>query len=506
MFNFRRLKRNIFHNYQLYIKHIYSFSLILSFVISLITHIFKLEDTSIYPILLTIYSILLIIVAIKIGLYLYRKVHLLLRFAFLGLSVFLIFNSDKLTEPDNIITNFISDILNLTIFTAILLIVIVFIDFINDFFKWFKTVTNKRNKFILLFKLCTFIFIIGTCVYTIQSIKSINKRLDTIEYRFGGSKKIACSEKESINKLKKSIVRIVGGESEGSGFAIKESLIMTNFHVIEFEPSPKVVFPDNTFETAEIKYADKQADLAILAIKRPMKAVVWGDSDGLELTEELIALGYPFGGTLIGDISVNTGKMSAKRLSKDDGMDYIQIDGTLNPGVSGGPLINVCGEVVGVNTAGTAGLGIAISSKSAQDKWLSMLSNEDPLKDVKRIVFEPNKSPLDAVSSFYNYLKIRKMQEAYNLLSDNFLKGGDFEHWKIGYESLLDTTVIIIENDPKRENVVSVKLSTKDLIDDEIVYKYFEGWWEVKKVDGNLKLWQPKIKEVENPSWLWFWE
>jgi|GEM_PF-901685 len=501
------LKRHNRARLQLLKKYLFRISLVIAFAISLVVHIFKLEETGSYSYLLALYLFLLIIIGAEIGLHLYRKVRLLLRFIFMGLWLSMILMDNWPGGSENVLSNFINDLVNIFLFTGILLVVIAVVDFAWDIIKWFRALQNKKGTLIGVGKFIVALFLIGTAIYTVWSINTINKRLSTIEMRFGGSSKVACNEKDAIARLKHSVVRVVGGLSEGSGFVISEDgLIITNFHVIEFEPSPKVVFPDNTFETAEIKYADKQADLAILSIKRPMKAIVWGDSDGLELTEELIALGYPFGGNLIGDISVNTGRMAARRVSREDGIEYIQIDGTLNPGVSGGPLINVCGEVIGVNTSGTAGLGLAISAKSAQSKWTQMLSNDDPLKDVKRIVFEPNKSPLDAVSSFYNYLKIRKMQEAYSLLSDNFLENGSFENWRIGYESLLDTTVIKIEDDPERENVVNVKLSTKDLIDDEIVYKYFEGWWEVREIDGKLKLWQPKITEVEKPGWLWFYK
>lgn len=507
MRGFYRTRRSILHSFQKNKRRLALISFLGAFLISFFVFVLKLENRTVFLPFAVIYIILLTIVGTIIGLFLYRKVHLLLRFLFLGFAVYLVFSYEKFTVNKNIASNFITDIANLAAISAILLIIITILDFLRDFFRWFKAYPNKKDLFFNTGKTAIIIFILSAITYTILSIKNINRRLDTIEQRFGGRDKVVCNEKQSIEKLKDSIVRIVGGEAEGSGFVIKENgLILTNFHVIEFEPSPKVVFPDNTFETATIKYADKQADLAILEIKRPMKAIVWGDSDGLELTEELIALGYPFGGNLIGDISVNTGRMAARRYSKEDGIEYIQIDGTLNQGVSGGPLINVCGQVIGVNTAGTAGLGLAISAKSAQDKWLQMLSNDDPLKDIEKIVFEPNKSPLDAVSSFYNYLKIRKMKEAYELLSNNFLKDGSFDNWKIGYESLLDTTVINIKDDPERKNVVNVKLSTKDLIDDEIVYKYFEGWWEVREINGKLKLWQPKIKEVENPSWFWFYE
>lgn len=105
-------------------------------------------------------------------------------------------------------------------------------------------------------------------VYAGSKIDSLSKRLERIETRFGGQEKIGCNEKDSIEKVRQSVVRIIGGESEGSGFAIKDGgIILTNFHVIEFEPSPKVILPDNTFQTAEILMADKNVDLANVRLK-----------------------------------------------------------------------------------------------------------------------------------------------------------------------------------------------------------------------------------------------
>jgi hypothetical protein len=166
-------------------------------------------------------------------------------------------------------------------------------------------------------------------------------------------------------------------------------------------------------------------------------------------------------------------------------------------------MINICGEVVGVNTAGVAGLGLAITSETIRQKWLDLAVSKDSLKDIKKIVFEPEKGPLEAVTAFYNYIKIRKMTEAFGLLSDNFKKGYGFDHWKKGYEPNLDTSVIKVEQDKEKENFVNVKLSTKDLIDEEIVTKFFEGFWEVRKIDGKWLLWDPEIKKVE-PDWTWF--
>ena len=363
------------------------------------------------------------------------------------------------------------------------------------------------KKFTLLVRLLIFIALIVGVAYSFNRINAIDKRLERIEAKLGGSKRITCNEKESIEKVRQSIVRIIGGESEGSGFAIKSGgLILTNFHVIEFEPSPKVVLPDNTFQTAEVVMADKNADLAIVKIDKDLPTISWGNPQELDPAEELLAIGFPLGGQLSGEASVNKGSLSGRRRSKDVGVEYLQTDATLTPGVSGGAMINVCGEVVGINTAGLSGLGLAISADSIKQKWLEMATAKDSLKDVQRITFDPGKSPLEVVRAFYNYLKARKLEKAFDLLSDNFKKGYDFNYWKKGYEPLLDTTVIKIEEDKNDKDRVKIKLSTKDLVDDEIVYKYFEGFWDVKNFDGKWLLWDPEIKEVKDPDFLWLYE
>ena len=135
-----------------------------------------------------------------------------------------------------------------------------------------------------------------------------------------------------------------------------------------------------------------------------------------------------------------------------------------------------------------------------------MLASQEPLKDIQQIVFEPDKSPLDAVKAFYNYIKLRKLDKAFTLLGEKFAGDMTFENWKKGYAPNMDTSLLKIENDPVKENTVIIKLITRDLVGDEIIDKYFEGSWEVKEVEGHLKLWWPDIKEVKDPDWLWFYK
>lgn len=348
--------------------------------------------------------------------------------------------------------------------------------------------------------------VVGSTWVGYRKYTELQQRLTRIENKLGGTAKINCNDKDTINKVRKSVVRVVGGYSEGSGFAVKSNVILTNFHVIEFEPSPKIIFPDNSFETGEIFMADKTADLAFIKIKRSLTPITWGKPSELEPAEELLAIGFPLGGELTGEASVNKGSLAGRRTDKTAGVVYLQTDATLTPGVSGGPMVNGCGEVEGINTMGMTGIGLGISADSIQDKWLSIVATDDWKKDVQEISFNPDASPTETVKAFYNYLKLRQLDKAFALLSNNFTKGYNFDQWKKGYAPLLDTSVLKIIPDPKITDRVLIKLSTKDLVGDEILYKYFEGYWDVKTIDGHLLLWQPSIKEVTNPDYMWYYD
>ncbi|MBN2120274.1 MAG: trypsin-like peptidase domain-containing protein [Candidatus Omnitrophica bacterium] len=357
------------------------------------------------------------------------------------------------------------------------------------------------------FKIFLAIFLVGIFVYMGYEISGLSNRIQRIENKLGGPKKISCNEKDTVQRVRQSVVRVIGGEGEGSGFAINnDGFILTNFHVIDSEPAPKIILPDNTFETGEVIMADKDADLAVIKIKKDLPVLKFASLSSICPAEELLAIGYPLGGELSGESFVVRGAFSRTSKDKQNGVQYLLTDMTMVSGISGGPMVNICGEVVGINTAGLVlgGMGIAVSSDSILEKYQKMSASEEPLKDVKKMTFEPNKNPLEAVRCFYNYLKVRKMEKAFELLSDNFVMGYSFDHWVRGYRPMLDTSVIIIKSDKEIPNRILVKLSTKDLIEDEIVYKYFEGHWDVRQIEGKWLLWAPKIREVKDLEKEWF--
>jgi len=351
------------------------------------------------------------------------------------------------------------------------------------------------------------IFFVTTLMHTSKEISKLSDRVERIEIKLGGSREIDCNGRDTVEKVRRSVVRVVGGEGEGSGFAFKKGgFILTNFHVIEFEPSPKIIFSDNTFETAQVIMADKDSDLAVIRIERDLPELSFARLNEVSPAEEVLAIGYPLGGALPGESSVTRGSFSRSTKDKEHNVQYLITDTMMVQGMSGGPMVNICGEVVGINAIALfyGGVGVAVSSDTIQDKLLMMSLLEDPLKDVSKVIFEPNKNALEAVRAFYNYLKVRKLEKAFELQSDNYVRGYSFENFAKGYRNMLDTSIIIIKRDKEVAGRINVKLSTKDLIDDEIVYKYFEGYWDVRQIDGKWLLWDPEISEVKDPGKEWF--
>ena len=141
-------------------------------------------------------------------------------------------------------------------------------------------------------------------------------------------------------------------KSLGSGFVINEDgHIVTNNHVIEDADLIEVTFPNGDTYEADLIGRDPATDIAVLKIDtgRPMPFVKWGDSDTSEVGEWVIAIGNPFGYSG----SVAAGIISARNRDISHGSydDFLQTDVAINRGNSGGPLFNMDGEVIGVNTA-----------------------------------------------------------------------------------------------------------------------------------------------------------
>ena len=159
----------------------------------------------------------------------------------------------------------------------------------------------------------------------------------------------------------------------GSGFILRaDGIVVTNNHVIDDADQVAVVLQDGTRLPAVVLGVDDRADLAVLKVDAgyDLPFLRWGDSDAADVGDWALAVGNPFG--LGGTLSLGIISARARNINAGPYDDFIQTDAAINRGNSGGPLLSLAGEVIGINTAifsptgASVGIGFAIPSNLAR--------------------------------------------------------------------------------------------------------------------------------------------
>src|SRR3954468_12793383 len=184
----------------------------------------------------------------------------------------------------------------------------------------------------------------------------------------------------SVVSITRPISRQFGGhefDGQGSGVIVdKSGYIVTNFHVVDGAQTVQVRLSDRRTADATVVGSDALTDIAVLKIDLDnLIAAEWGDSDKLEVGDLVWALGSPYGL----DSSLTFGIISAKSrrsgnyVSRSPYQEYLQTDAAVNPGNSGGPLVNIEGQIVGINAAifgpSYQGISFSIPSTLAHEKY-----------------------------------------------------------------------------------------------------------------------------------------
>jgi serine protease Do len=168
-----------------------------------------------------------------------------------------------------------------------------------------------------------------------------------------------------------------GFMGQGSGVVVDSNgYIITNHHVVDDAETVDVHLGDGRHATAVVVGSDPMTDLAVLKINAPnLIAAEWGDSDELQVGDLVWALGNPYGldhSLTFGIISAKS-RRSSSNFTPNLYQEYLQTDAAVNPGNSGGPLVNIEGQIVGINAAifgrGYQGISFAIPSKLAREKY-----------------------------------------------------------------------------------------------------------------------------------------
>lgn len=207
-------------------------------------------------------------------------------------------------------------------------------------------------------------------------IGSIGKEMDVL--------KASAGEDFSgvIENSIKSVVTIRTDISQGTGFLIgDEGYVVTNYHVMDGASQAGIFTYDGEMHLTTFLGYDSQFDIALLKIEGNFEALTLANSEDIEVGEKVIAIGNPLGL----QFSVSEGIVSATHRPGPNEMDaYIQTDAALNPGNSGGPLINKQGEVVGINNFKISegeSLGFALESNYIEE-IVNKISQETLQKDL----------------------------------------------------------------------------------------------------------------------------
>jgi formylglycine-generating enzyme required for sulfatase activity len=171
--------------------------------------------------------------------------------------------------------------------------------------------------------------------------------------------------------------------SSGSGFIIhKDGWVLTNHHVVGSKGADVLVrLPNGETRRAKVVGDDEYKDIALIKIEATdLPTVSLGDSDEVRVTDPVMVVGYPLGAALGSEVSSYRGEINAKRTGPDFAIPQFQTDATVNPGNSGGPMVNEYGEVVGIVVAkitekGVERIGFAIPILYAQN----LVAKEFPL-------------------------------------------------------------------------------------------------------------------------------
>ena len=178
----------------------------------------------------------------------------------------------------------------------------------------------------------------------------------TLNIQFIGAADLSDESKLSladlIESIQSGVVQITTGSGSAAGFIItSDGLVITNEHVVSGESSVGVWLTNGRRYDADVLEQNTTSDLALLRIDGggSFDAIAVGDPNRVRMGDEVLALGFPLADTIGTNLTVTRGIISSTRM--EDGVQLLQTDASLNPGSSGGPLVNRDGEVIGVNTS-----------------------------------------------------------------------------------------------------------------------------------------------------------
>lgn len=308
---------------------------------------------------------------------------------------------------------------------------------------------------------------------------------------------IPCSSQELVSAIE-GVVKVDGDEGGGSGFVIDSKHIITNNHVVLDNPNLKVSDKDGKSHKAHIYSTITLKDLALIELEDEISApqLKWSNKDAL-LGEDVYAVGFPRDLSDSLSKSITKGIVSSFTRDPYDNRLYIQTDAALNPGNSGGPLLNQCGKVIGINTSSMldmAGINFALIGNEARDSVNKMFeSGKD--RNGEEIAKEYPNDPAEVVSRYYINLARGNFENAYNFFSTKRKSKLPKDNWIKG---ISDATLMINLKSAETTSVTSsnVNFLATEYKDGKIQTNEFKGEWNFIYEGGLLRMNDSNIKQI----------
>ncbi len=347
--------------------------------------------------------------------------------------------------------------------------------------KLFFTEDTIKNPWDIVFVIMGVAFIVLVILYSDKN-------------RFGLGE-IFCG-KQDIIKAIDGVVRIEGENASGSGFWVGQDIILTNNHVISFNRDFKIITSDGIPYVSKVLATDSVRDLALIKVSGgPDKILKWRERP-IELLNEVYVVGYPYNGK---QISVTKGIVSGITQDEYDDREYIQTDAAFNAGNSGGPLVDECGRVVGLNTMiiwNSENMGFATKAAQVEDWIKGMLEKSEYASPEERAIGYPN-DQAEVVAQYYDTLSQGQFEEAYAFYSQARKARLPFENWKKGishtYFIRLKNFYVVDYPDVVYASFIATEYSP-DWVD--LKTREFNGEWTLVRENGLWKMDGSNIAEV----------
>ncbi|MEK7202150.1 MAG: trypsin-like peptidase domain-containing protein [Patescibacteria group bacterium] len=302
----------------------------------------------------------------------------------------------------------------------------------------------------------------------------------------------------NISQVADSVVMIEGEQGVGSGFFVEKDFIVTNNHVVDHNPITRILVGDQDIASvARVVATDSLRDIALIKITNYNDMpFLQGATEPVFLVDEVYAIGYPAGRNL----SISKGIVSALTLDDYDDRRFIQTDASIIPGNSGGPLVNICGKVVGMNTQtlqGQENVGFAIEYSQLNDRIQAMIKTAEGATPQEIKLSYPSEQA-EVVAKYYTTLGGGDILGAYNNFYSSSRKARlPYDNWSKGLEQTIFIRLVSVELSDK-PNVINAHFYATERNIETWEWKTgeFQGTWTLVREGGLWKMNESNIKDI----------